>query len=160
MFAMVVVDAALVLLWCCRDQPWRLRSSPGAALPFQREFELPYDVAALHLGSTMIVYCLIAMLMSVQFLSLPVRKRMGWLVLGVAMLAAAREGLAYVSAANRLDFTEMIVALMAVGFVLTTLHLFGHAIRTSCRRRRAAPVVVERRRRPHVYEETTWDTGD
>jgi len=125
--------------------------TPSGALPFEGLFERSYDVAAVYAGRAMIVYCLLAGLLSLQFMRRGSRRKFGLLLLALALIAFARQLLERSGAAAGVDLTESVIAVMAGGLLLTTAYLMGHAVRCSCRRREQIPVPFERRRVPFEY---------
>ena len=100
----------------------------------------------------MVLYCLFAMILSLQFMRASHKKGMIWVVVAVAALAVTREVIGLKTASQSADVTEPIIALMGVGFVFVTLFLLFHAVRCSCRRKNQVPVAVDRRRIPFEYE--------
>lgn len=153
MFTVVVMNGLLVALWYTAAGPAEGEVLIGTGtnwLPFANQFKQSYDVAAIQIGRVMAVYCLLAMVLSLQFMRLKHRKGFGLVVLTVALLAAIREapGLSTADA----DITRPIIALMAAGFVTTTALLLYHAVRCSCRRKTRVPVTPDPRRVPHNYD--------
>lgn len=148
-----VLNIALFALW------WKLRLMPVKAagkrpinwLPFHDQFSYPYEVAVEHLGRMMILYMLVGMLLSLQFLSFRRRSGVGVMVLVVAVLAAFHEVLGMFRAGQRADVTQPIVATMAVAVIAYLSYMLVRSVRSCCRRREEVPVAVERRRRPHNY---------
>lgn len=115
------------------------------ALPFAGLFEHSYDMGALHAGRAMIVYCLIGGLLSIQFMRLRSRRTLGLMLLALGLIALGRQ-LVERSGASVFDATELVIAVMAGGLLLTTASLMIHAVRCSCRRKTQIPVPYERRR--------------
>lgn len=148
-----VLNVALFALW------WKLRLMPGKAagkrpvnwLPFHDQFSYPYEVAVEHLGRMMILYMLMGMLLSLQFLSFRRRSGVGVMVLVVAVLAAFHEVLGMFRAGQRADVTQPIVATMTVVGMAYLGYMLVRSVHSCCRRREEVPVAVERRRRPHSY---------
>ncbi len=154
MFAAVLTNIGLVAYWYAAAAPAGDSGESAANwLPFAQQFKRSYDVAALQIGRSLIIYCLFAMILSLQFMRIKHRKGFGWVVLAVAVLAAAREVIELTTAGESADITEPIIALMAVGFITTTTFLLYHAVRCSCRRKTQVPVDVDRRRVPHSYDD-------
>ncbi|MEE9212404.1 MAG: VanZ family protein [Phycisphaeraceae bacterium] len=152
MLLVAVLSVALVVYWYADATA----PKPGGRhavnwLPFTQQFARSYDVAALQIGRMLVVYCLVAMLLSLQFLRIRQRRGLGWVVLVVAVLAAVREVIQFTSDDGLADVTGPIIAVMAVGFTLTTSFLLVHAVRCSGRRKRQMPVAVDRRRVPYKY---------
>ncbi len=148
------VHLALVLAW------WSGHTLPGQEkfaphnnlLPFARQLDRSYDVAAIHLGRSFVVYCLLAALLSLQFFSLRDRRKLGLLVLTLALLAFVHEMIRHHRTGIGVDITQPLLAIMAAGLLFCVAVLLVHAVRVSCRRRNAVPVTHERRRRTHRYE--------
>lgn len=148
-----LVNVVFFLVW------WKLHLEDGKAagarpinwMPFKDQFSYPYEVAVAHLGRSMILYVVVAMLLSLQFLSMRRRKGVGVMVLVVALLAALHEVLRAMTAGRRADITEPLVATIAVVGVVYLAYLSVNSVRLCCRRRASLPVKVERRRRPHAY---------
>jgi len=151
MFLAVAVNCSLLVLWYAaslKDQ-----HTAKAALPFLGLFERSYDVAALQLGRSVVVYVLVAMLLSLQFMRQRARRGFSIVVLGVALLAAVLE-LGHVFGNGVTDLTEPIIGAITAAALGFLLYLLFHAGRCSCRRREQVPVDVDRRRRPHDYGDT------
>ena len=144
--------AAVGLLLMAGACVWLLPTAgdhgPGMnLLPFEWHFELPYDVAALLLGRSLIVYGLLGAVASLAMW----RGRSGWIVTTVAVFVTGMELLRWTTGAAA-DVTEPILALVGVGLGLTGIYLLIHAVRCSCRReQQVAFDGVDRRRRTHDY---------
>ena len=123
------------------------------ALPFMGLFQRSYDVGAMYAGRAMIVYCLVGGLLSIQFMRLRSRKTISILILIMALLAFGSQ-LLEAGGTRTVDLTESFIAIMAGGFLLTTIYLLIHAVRCSCRRKTQVPIAVERRRVPFEYNTT------
>jgi len=123
------------------------------ALPFAGLFERSYDVAALYAGRAMVVYCLVGGLLSIQFMRFRSRRTLGLVLLALALIAFGRQLLERSGAAAAVDLTESVIAVLAGGFLLTTVYLMFHAVRCSCRRKTQIPVPFERRRVPFQYRD-------
>ncbi len=163
MFIALAVNAGLIALW------YSLSTSPAGVadnhsgqtaiylVPFQRYFDRSYDVAAVLLGQSMIVYCLAGAVWMLTMMRGRTRRALGWVVLTAALTAAAVEGLKLMGqqpgagAGADADITEPLIALIAGGLVLTAAFMLVHACRCSCRRLEQSPVDVDRRRRGHDY---------
>jgi glycopeptide antibiotics resistance protein len=152
MFALVLLNITLIVGWYASVSPAaRTNDLRVNWLPFVQQFARSYDVAALYLGRSIIVYTLIAMMLSLMMLRAQHRRRMRWILLTVALLSAALEALKTFTTHAHPDITEPLIAIMAAGFVFLTLFLFVHAVRCACRRIHPVPVDTDRRRRPHDY---------
>ncbi|MCX5662985.1 MAG: VanZ family protein [Planctomycetota bacterium] len=121
-------------------------------MPFSVHVARSWDVAFFQIGRSMIVYLLIGMLLSLQFLSLKQRKTIGLVVLGAALLAGVREVMLATGAHARADVTEPILAGVAVIATVGTVALLVRAVKSSCRRKQSVPVANDRRRIPHEYD--------
>lgn len=163
LFAVLVVNAGFVGLWY-----WVTRQSGTGdggvhLLPFSGYFSRSYDVAAVLLGRSLVVYCLLGGLLMVVMMRGRTRAALGWVMLTVALLAGSVEVLkllsggghagmiAGVTSGGGADVTEPLLGLMAGGFVLTLGFMLMHACRSSCRRHEQRPVSVDRRRGQHDY---------
>lgn len=151
----LVVAANIGLIAFAYVQSSGSHAKPGQEvnlMPFSVHVARSWDVAFLQLGRSMIVYLLIGMLLSLQFLSLKQRKSIGLVVLFAALLAGGREVMLATSAHARADVTEPILATMAVVATVATLALLVRAVKSSCRRKESVPVANDRRRIPHEYD--------
>ena len=149
--AFALTNVMLVALWYVRSVDEAAAAGRVNWLPFAAHFERSYDIAMLTIGRSIIVYCLLGLLLSLPLLGVRQRHTMGLVVLGVAVLAAAREVMHAAAVGQNADITEPLLAAMAAGMLLAIGWLVVHAVRSSCRRKRAEPVEHDRRRRPHVY---------
>lgn len=134
---------------------WVLGTSASSGgvqwLPFRSVFARPYDVAAMHLLRSGVVYAGVAVLIA---LPLARRRAERALVRLAAAAAAVAVGIEAVRAAvfgAALDVTEPVLAATVAVAVLMAALLAVDGVRKSCRRRKAQPVEVERRRRRHDY---------
>ncbi len=155
MFIALAVNAGLIALWYTLTA-----TSEGGApgdqtavylVPFQRYFDRSYDVAAVLLGRSMIVYCLAGAVWMLTMMRGQTRRTLGWVVLTAALTAAVVEALKLMGPGSAADVTEPLIALIAGGLVLTAAFMLVHACRCSCRRLEQSPVDVDRRRRGHDY---------
>ncbi|MEX0775347.1 MAG: VanZ family protein [Phycisphaeraceae bacterium] len=119
-------------------------------LPFYQQFDRPYGDALEQISRSLIVYLLIGMLWTLNFVSWRQKRGLRVVVLLLAMLACTQEVLR-MSVGRRADVTEPILAVMAVGFMAFIAYLVVLAIRKSCRRKASLPVSVDRRRMTHRY---------
>lgn len=115
-------------------------------LPFARDLSRPYDQTFERLGPTLILYGLIAGLVSLQLLGSGQRWGLGSVLLAVGIVAVLREAAEVAGAGVRADITELVLAIAAVGMLAAAVWLWTAAVAMSCRRRRRVPVAVERRR--------------
>lgn len=153
MFVVAAANAALVAGWLLGAWlPGEEKfTEQNNLMPFARQLDRSYDVAAIQLGRSFLVYCLIGALLSVQLLSFKNRRKLGLLVLLLAALGLIHEVVRHRLTGIGVDVTQPLLALMAVGFVLTIAVLLTHAVRASCRRGSQVPVANDRRRRRHEY---------
>lgn len=153
MFLVVAANVGLIAFAYFTSSAARAKHADEVNLmPFSVHVQRSWDVAFLQIGRSMIVYLLIGMLLSLQFLSLKQRKTIGLVVLGAALLAGVREVMLAAGAHARADVTEPILATMAVVATVATLALLVRAVKSSCRRKQSVPVAFERRRIPHQYD--------
>ena len=155
MFAALAVNAGLIASWYALTTTSIDGAHGGGAgvhtVPFERYFDRSYDVAAVLLGRSLIVYCLAGSVLMLTMMRGRTRQALGWVVLTVALTAAAFEALKLLSPAPDADVTEPLIALIAGGLVLTATFMLVHACRSSCRRHKQLPVAVDRRGRKHDY---------
>jgi len=153
---LVVVAANLVLFalwWSAHVSPVRPSDSLATNwMPFGDHFARSYDTAALFLGRSLVVYCVLGMLLSIAMMRKTQRRPLMWVALVTAALVGVVEVVRRTAGRDHADVTEPIVAVIAVLLVFTSAWLFIHAVRCSCRRRKAVPVEHDRRRRRHDYE--------
>ncbi|GAB4185985.1 MAG: hypothetical protein Kow00105_00390 [Phycisphaeraceae bacterium] len=151
----VCTNVLLVGMWWCLSGPTSAETGGQVIqwVPFRAQFERSYDVAAVMLGRSLIVYCLVGALVMLPTMRGRSRRALGWVVLGTGLMAAGVEGLKLtgVGGTRSADLTELMLALIAGGLVLMLGFMVVHAARLSCRRVQARPVAFERRRRPHDY---------
>lgn len=150
MFIVTAVNLLVIGGWFAATQGLG-EGTESHALPFVGLFQRSYDVGALYAGRAMIVYCLVGGLLSIQFMRLRSRRTLGLLLLALALIAFGRQLLEGSGAKAGFDVTEAVIAVMAGGFLLTTVYLMFHAVRCSCRRKTQIPVPYERRRVPFEY---------
>lgn len=155
MFTALAVNAGLIAWWYALTAT----SADGAhggqtgvhLVPFERYFDRSYDVAAVLLGRSMIVYCLAGAVWMLTLMRGRTRRALGWVVLTAALTATAVEALKLMGPGAGADVTEPLIALIAGGLVLTAAFMLVHACRCSCRRLEQLPVEVDRRGRRHDY---------
>ena len=151
MFAVLLVNVVLIGGWYVLS-PHTADGAGGLRLvPFQSHFARSYDVAAVLLGRSMIVYCLAGVVLMLTMMHGRTRAALSWVVLTVALMAAGVEAVKLAGGAKQADVTEPLLALIAGGLVLTLAFMLLHACRCSCRRREQTPVSADRRGRPHDY---------
>lgn len=130
----------------------RSQGEPGFALPFERAFNLPYDMGAVLLGQALLVYAGIGCLLLLLTYTGARRLAMNWVVLGVVLLAFAAEFSRVVTQGSAPDITGPLLALAAGSVMTVTVYTFVYAVRRSNRRHEAAGYEgPDRRRRPHDY---------
>lgn len=155
MFTALAINAGLIVLWSMLSvSPTGATGSRQASIhliPFEQAFGRSYDVAAVLLGQSMIVYCLAGAVWMLTLMRGRTRKTLGWVVLTAALTAAIVEGIKLIGPGRGADITEPLLALIAGGLVLTTGFMLVHACRCSCRRVQQAPVQVDRRSHHHDY---------
>jgi VanZ like protein len=151
MFMALMLNAVAIGLWCLLTA----RSTDGeqavSLVPFEWQFGRSYDVAAVLLGRSMIVYCLAGAVLMLTMMRGRTRAALGWIVLTVSLMAAGMEAAKLLGGALQADVTEPLLALIAGGLVLVLGFMLVHACRCSCRRRDPLPVEVDRRGRQHDY---------
>lgn len=155
MFIAVFINACVIAAWygfsvIQSGTPHPTDKSPNF-IPFELVFSRSYDVAALLLGRSMIVYCLAGSVWMLTLMRGRTRKALGWVVLAAALTAAVVEGLKLIGPGAGADITEPLLALIAGGLVLTAGFMFIHACRCACRRVQQVPVNLDRRRTDHDY---------
>lgn len=152
---LIVVAANLMLFglwWSTHVSPVRPSNSLATNwMPFGDHFARSYDTAALFLGRSMLVYCVLGMLLSIAMMRRNQRRPLLWVALVTAVLVGAVEWARRTTGRDHADVTEPIIAVIAVAMVFTTAWLFMHAVRCSCRRKQAMPVEHDRRRKRHDY---------
>ena len=158
MFIVALTNIALIGSWWYSGQQAPTTATANVRteinlLPFSQQIKRSYDVAALQISRSMILYCLFAMILSLQFMRASHKKGLIWVVVAVAALAITREVIGLQATGEKADVTEPIIALMGVGFIFVTLFLLLHAVRCSCRRRAEVNVPNDRRRIPFEYED-------
>lgn len=155
MFVALAINAGLIGLWYALTTTTTHGAHGGHTavhlVPFQQYFNRSYDVAAVLLGRSMIVYCLAGAVWMLSMMRGRTRSALGWVVLTTALTAATVEALKLMGSPAEADVTEPLIALIAGGLVLTAGFMLVHACRSSCRRFEQHPVDVDRRRRVHDY---------
>ncbi len=152
MFGVLIINAMCIGLWYWVTSQPSDGSAAVSLVPFAEHFSRSYDVAAVLVSRSMVVYCLLGGLLMVMMMRGRTRAALGWVVLLVALMAAGVEVMKLLSVeGGSADVTEPLLAMMAGGFVLTLGFMLMHACRCSCRRRVQMPVATERRQREHDY---------
>jgi len=147
----LLLNVLLVWFVCYAAVPAAHRGPAGVNwIPFAREFQRSYDVAALQIGKAMAVYAAVSAVLALQFLSLT-RRRSAGLVLIVAAVAGTAHQLARYMQTGDADVTGPVIAVITACATVTLVSLLVAAVRAACRRRSALPVEVERRRVPYRY---------
>ncbi len=104
----------------------------GAWLPFAGFQPMPYDVAFLRLGELMTGYLLLAVALAFAVGAMPVRRRVAWLFAAQITFSLWRITVSGLRGAGNLDFTEPVIAVLAVGTLIVMAHIAvngGHARR-------------------------------
>lgn len=123
----------------------------GGALPFERAFDLPYDLGALVLGRAMLVYAGLGCLLLLLTCTAGRRVALGWVVLAVALIALAAELSRAATHDAMPDVTGPLLALAAAALMSITVYTFSLAVKRSNRRRKAERYDGPDRRH-HRYE--------
>jgi VanZ family protein len=160
-FTVLAVNVCLIAAWFLFTGPAASGSESASGgggheqalqlVPFKQQFSRSYDVAALLLGRSLIVYCLAGAVVMLTMMRGTTRRALGWVVLAVALSAASLEAAKLLGRGVSADITEPMIAVIAGGLVLTAGFMMVHASRVSCRRHEQRPVAVERRSRNHDY---------
>lgn len=153
-FTVLMVNVCLIAAWFLFTGPVPGGGGHEQALqlvPFKQQFARSYDVAALLLGRSLIVYCLAGAVVMLTMMRGSTRRALGWVVLTVALSAACLEAAKLLGRGVSADITEPMIAVIAGGLVLTAGFMMVHASRVSCRRHEQRSVAVERRSRNHDY---------
>ncbi|WP_432799264.1 VanZ family protein [Poriferisphaera sp. WC338] len=119
-------------------------------IPFSKQFNRSYDVAAAMISSSMIVYALISLLIMLILLH-RTSKHTRITLLFIALFAVLLQTLLTISAGQTADITELILAVGSGILLIGLTHFISHTIRASCRRKQGIPVTHDRRNRAHVY---------
>ena len=156
LFIALFINACLIVMWYFFSSADSGQSTQATEqglylMPFEQAFNRSYDVAALLLGRSMIVYCLAGAVWMLTMMRGPTRRALGWVVLIAALTAATVEGIKLIDPVASADITEPLLALIAGGLVVTAGFMLVHACRCACRRVQQVPVPMERRRHQHDY---------
>lgn len=150
--AIAGVNALIIGVWYVLELRRSGVVAGGSALPFERVFELPYDLGVLMLGRALLVYAGIGCLLLLLTYTGKRRVAMGWVVLGVVLLAFAAEVSRAVTQNAMPDITGPLLALAAGALMTVTVFTFSAAVRRANRRHQVEPYDgPERRRTPHHY---------
>lgn len=138
--AMVIagVNAVVIAAWYVMELGRSVDGSAGGrgmALPFERAFELPYDLGAVVLGQALLVYAGIGCLLLLLTYTGTRRLAMNWVVLGVVVLAFVAELSRVVTQGTAPDVTGPLLALAAGALMTVTVYTFSLAVKRSNRRR-------------------------
>jgi len=153
--ALAVVNAAAIGLWYLLEVRRAFgdsSSETGASLPFEKAFNLPYDMGAVMLGQAMLAYAGVACLLMLLTYTGTRRLAMNWVVLGIVLIAFAAELSRALTNNTAPDITGPLLALTAGAFMTVTVYTFSFAVRRANRRHREQQYDgPERRRRPYDY---------
>ena len=128
-------------------------------LPFWHEFHYDYSRAVQQIVRTLLVYGVVALLLSLQFLSVHRRRGLG-LVLGCVFLSAMfLQGGRMNQRGSGFDVTEPLLALSACALMTLGLRALVRSVKAHCRRRKPVPVPVDRRRMRHIYAPSRQGPG-
>ncbi len=147
------INAVVIGLWYVGElQKSGIGNQSVLALPFERAFELPYDLGVLVLGEALLAYAGIGCLLLLLTYTGVQRIAMGWVVLGVVALAFAAELSRAATHSTAPDITGPLLALSAAAIMSVTVYTFSYAVKRSNRRHHAQPYKGrDRRRAPHDY---------
>ncbi len=151
--ALAVINAVVIGVWYLGElQKAGIGNQTSLALPFERVFALPYDMGVLMLGEALLAYAGIGCLLLLLTYTGVHRIAMGWVVLGVVLLALIAEMSRAATNNTAPDITGPLVALSAAAIMSVTIYTFSYAVKRS--NRRSQPESFEgpdRRRAPHDY---------
>lgn len=148
---LAVTNALVIGGWYALEVQ-RAAVSDGGVLPFERAFNLPYDMGAVFLGQGLLVYAGIGCLLLLLTYSGARRLAMNWVVLGVVLIAFAAELSRAVTQGSVPDITGPLLALSAASAMTITVYTFSLAVRRMNRRHDdRAYDGPDRRRRPYSY---------
>lgn len=145
-------NAAVIGVWYVLEVG-RAGDDGGAALPFERAYQLPYDMGALMLGRAMLVYAGIGCLLLLMTCTGRRRVTLGWVMVVITVMVLIAELARAATHDTVPDFTDALLALTAGALMTVTVYTFSLAVKRSNRRHEAKPYDgPERRGSPHVYE--------
>lgn len=150
---LAAINAIVIGLWYIGElQKSGIGNQSAFALPFERAFELPYDLGVLVLGEALLAYAGIGCLLLLLTYTGTQRIAMGWVVLGVVVLAFAAEVSRVATNNTAPDITGPLLALSAAAIMSVTIYTFSYAVKRSNRRHESQPYDGrDRRRAPHEY---------
>lgn len=155
MLGVSLINIAILGYWYLA---YRASSSVGtdrdSLIPFANHFRHSYDVALFNIGEALVIYMMVTMLISTQFMRRKMRARLSYVILCIGLLAMIREWILTNTVGARADLTEPILAMMGAGFLCVSLYLFYHAIQCYDRRKERLDVDRDRRRVPYAYEDS------
>lgn len=148
-----VINAVVIGLWYVGElQKAGIGDQSALALPFERVFHLPYDLGVLVLGEALLAYAGIGCLLLLLTYTGVHRAAMGWVVLGVVVLAFAAEVSRAATHNTAPDITGPLLALSAAAIMAVTMYTLSFAVKRSNRRHEVhAYDGPDRRRAPHDY---------
>lgn len=148
-----VINAIAIGLWYLGElQKSGIGDQSVIALPFERAFELPYDMGVLMLGEALLAYAGIGCLLLLLTYTGVQRVAMGWVVLGVVVLAFAAELSRAATHNTAPDVTGPLLALSAASIMAVTMYTLCYAVKRSNRRHEAQDYTgPDRRRSQHDY---------
>eukprot|EP00752_Nemacystus_decipiens_P016711 g14949.t1 len=147
------INALVIGLWYVGElQKAGIGDQSVLALPFERAFQLPYDLGVLVLGEVLLAYAGIGCLLMLLTFTGTQRLAMGWVVLAVVVLAFAAEVSRAATHNTAPDITGPLLALSAAAIMTVTIYTFSFAVKRSNRRHTVqAYDGPDRRRVPHDY---------
>lgn len=151
---LAMINAVVIGLWYVGElQKSGIGDQSVLALPFERAFQLPYDLGVLVLGEALLAYAGIGCLLLLLTYTGAQRVAMGWVVLGVVVLAFAAEISRAATHNTAPDITGPLLALSAAAIMTVTIYTFSFAVKRS-NRRHAVQVYdgPDRRREAHAYD--------
>lgn len=148
-----VINAVVIGLWYISElQKAGIGDQSALALPFERAFHLPYDMGVLMLGEALLAYAGIGCLLLLLTYTGVHRAAMGWVVLGVVVLAFAAEVSRAATHNTAPDITGPLLALSAAAIMAVTMYTLSFAVKRSNRRHEVQTFDgPDRRRAPHDY---------
>jgi len=151
LYTVLMLNGLLVTGWYLTLDAGQARGGGVNWLPFAGYFSRSYDVAAVLMGRSLVVYCLIGGVIMLMTMRGATRTALSAVLLAVALAAGVVELVQLTLGKGYPDVTEPLLAVMAGGFVLTLAFMGVHACRCTCRRRAQVPVPVDRRGKRHDY---------
>lgn len=150
---LAMINAVVIGLWYIGElQKAGIGDQSALALPFERAFHLPYDLGVLVLGEALLAYAGIGCLLLLLTYTGIHRAAMGWVVLGVVVLAFAAEVSRAATHNTAPDITGPLLALSAAAIMAVTMYTFSFAVKRSNRRHEVqAYDGPDRRRSKHDY---------